>query len=475
MVQRLAGIGDEIAGPLGSLVDTIGQLLNPDAKFQQEMKMAFMQKPELMQKFVDVEKANPGTLAAFGFGDDGTNLLKNMHESIPALIARRQAPAIAAELQKPNSAAARSGVTQAVSGQTPGQLAADDLSSWMASEGMKLFKDNPEMALQVMDAKFGSRSTPRAKAEDAAAIPIVGAKAADAQATLDAMGAAKSVRNLPPMDQVEMVVSGELTGDQVAGILTGPHKQGFDAAMELYKQERALTVQQLSARYMGLSGSGANADPLARARQTAAVDAWKAHQGAGTVQDWYNQLWPGHKDEIGVSSPNGAGVIAEAMKNAQFAKRTDQVTKMMNTIETDIKSITEAKIAPTPTMVNTRIANINSVLKANSSDWEAVAMPPGGFFDRIFTEATGRWRVMYKDKAGNITADPGALVSNVPPMDMINAKQAARASLTPQQSALADMLEKATGEARKTIINQLRARDSSIADRIISAAGGEKP
>lgn len=468
MVQVLPGIGDEASQGLGQIVDAIGQITNPNAKFQQAAKALFLEKPELMQKFVDVEKANPGTLKAMGFGDAGTNLLQGMHESIPAIQARVLAPKIAGELQKPQSKAVASAVTQSISGQTPGQLETDDVSTWMAKTGLKLFQTDPEAALEVMQAKFGVKS-PEDRLIDKAKVPIAQAQGTAAQGALDAMTAAKPFLEMPPMDQVKAVVDGTMTGSQVAGILHGPGKLGFDAAMEIYKQDRALTVQQLSARYLGTQN-----DPLARARMSAATDAWKAHDGKGSVQGWYNHMFPDHAGEIGQASAQDAPLIASAMQDAQFNKRTEQIGRVMKAIEPDIKSITEAKTPLTPGSVNTKIANINSILKANGSEWEAVANAPGGFIHNLFNPSDSRWKITYKNKAGEMTDDPGALISNVPPTTF-KAGDAAMGSLTGPQKAIANMLMGATGDARKAMITQLRQRDAAIAEQIITAAGGENP
>jgi len=470
MVQRLAGIGDEVSQSLGAIVDAVGQLLKPNAKFEQAMKGMFLEKPELMQKFVDVEKANPGTLAAMGFGKGATDLLSGMQESIPGLQARLLAPKIAAEMQRPGSSAVAERVTSTVSGgKSASQLADEELALFMNKTIRPLLGDgHSDIAIEMMNKRFGLMS-PGQKAQDIAAVPTAQVHAAVAGQTLESIEAAKPIRELPPMDQVMALVKGKLTGDQVAGVLVGPQKMGFEAAMELYKQERSLTVQQLSARYLG-----SQSDPLARARQTAAFDAWKAHQGQGTVQGWYNQLWPQNNNEIGTSAPGDAAVIANALKDEQFAKRTDQIRKVMTAIEPDIKSITEAKTALTATSVNTRIANINSVLRANDSEWEAIAEPPGGFLARIFTSATGRWNVMYKNKAGDITDDPGALISNVPPVT-IKAQEAAAADLTGPQKVIVQQLMGMTGDVRKAAIAQLRARSPRLAEQIITAAGGEIP
>lgn len=469
MVQRLAGIGDELAGPLTAIIDAIGHITNPDAEFQQQAKLLFLQKPELMQKFVDVEKANPGTLKAFGFGDKGTNLMQGMHESIPALIARVQAPRIAGELQKPESKAVASGVTQAISGQTPGQLEADDVSSWMAKEGLKLFQQDPQSALEVLRAKFGVQS-PGERARDAASVPIAQAAGGKAQQELDAFQAAKPFQEMAPMDQVVALAKGTMTGQQVAGILSGPQRLGFDAALELYRQERELNSREM---LKNLSN-----DPFARARQEAAFDSWKAHQGQGTVQGWYNHLWPQNKNEVGASAPGDAGVIANALKDEQFAKRTDQISKMMKAIEPDIKSITEAKMELTPTSVNTRIANINSVLKANNSDWTAVAVPPGSSLARTLSlgifGGSPRWGVMYKNKAGELTDDPGSLISNVPPRT-INPQDAAASDLTGPEQQLVSQLKGLSPDSLKAVVQRLKAKDPNLTERLLQAAGVRVP
>lgn len=439
-VPYLGGAGENLSG-LNVLVDSVGSMLNPDAKFQQTIRMAFLEKPELMQKFVDIEKANPGTLKAFGFGEKGANLLGKMQESIPGLQARVLAPQIAEELQTPGSKIAKTAVSKATTGQTPGELAQDDFSGWFAKEGQKLLDSDPALFVRAARSKFGTGSEMENVVEDRA---------------LANMEAGKSLREMAPMEIVEQVVGGKLKLNEVSGLLVGPEAQGVQMAMKLYQEEKEGRMRMLLARY----GRGQD-DTIARTKLAAAIDAWQTAKGRGSLGGWYTHLWG--ESTFGQPQQGDQEVIAGALKDQQFDQRTQQLTRMFKSIEPLIGAI--HKGGPESEQQN-RISRINEVLGANHSDWTA-------FWDEEGIFNFGR--LGFKNKAGDITADPAALTSEIPPSSAVNGDQYLESTLTPPQRALAAQLKGLTGEARKARIGQIRARSNNtqVAESIIKLGGGE--
>lgn len=218
MVTRLSGIGDEGAAGLGALVDAVGQLLNPNAKFEQALKGMFLEKPELMQKFVDVEKANPGTLKAFGFSDSSTDILSRMTESIPALKARKMAPEIAAVLQEP--VLRRSTAVSEVTGKSEAQIADEELALFMNNTIRPLLKDGQsDIAVEMMRKRYGLMS-PGEKAKDTAAAttaaPVAAADIAQANLITQTTGAAFKPEELTGRDfgaDAKKFLDGKLSAD----------------------------------------------------------------------------------------------------------------------------------------------------------------------------------------------------------------------------------------------------------------------
>lgn len=439
-VPYLGGAGENLSG-LNVLVDSIGSMINPDAKFQSQIRMAFLEKPELMQKFVDIEKANPGTLKAFGFGDKGANLLGKMQESIPGLQARLLAPQIAEELQKPSGQIAKTAVSKATTGQTPGELAQDDFSGWFAKEGQKLLESDPQMFVRAARSKFGTGSKIQNVQEDAA---------------VEAYNNAQPLRDMAPMDVVNQIAAGKLKANDVGGLLVGPESEAVGIAMKLYMDERESRTRMFLARY-GRSQD----DTIARTKLAAAIDAWQASKGKGSLGGWYTHLWG--ENTFGGPAAGDQEVIAGALKDQQFDQRTQQLTRMFKSVEPLISAIHKGGAESEQ---QNRISRINDVLKTNNSDWEA-------FWDEEGIFNFGR--LGFRNKAGDVTADPSVITSEIPPPSVVNGDQLLQSRLTPPQQALVGQLKGLTGEARKARIGQIRARagNSQIAETIIRLAGGE--
>lgn len=436
-IPYIGGAGENIGPGLSAIGDALGQLLNPNEQFRRQAQALFLQKPELMQKFVDVEKANPGTLKAFGFGDKASNLLGGMEESIPALIARRLAPKIATELQDPNSAATRTATTRAISGETPGQLAADDFSGWFAKEGQKLLASDPELFIRAARAKFSTGTEFENEMEDAAQKNY---------------HSAEYLRNTPAPQLVRDFLGGKFSMSEISGIMLGPEKLAFNAAMEVYKQDREAEVRMNLAKF----GYDQNTS-IQRAKLTSAYDSWESSGRRGSLAGWYHHLWG--TNDFGEPLPTDEANIAAAEKNQQSDLRTKQLTTMFKGIEPLITGI--QKGADDESTQKNRIARINEVLAENHSQWRAFWNEDG-----IFNFG----KLSFRTQDGKlITDDPSALTSDVP------SGREQSITLTGPQQATAERLKTLTGAAKAAFVREIRARaaDPVIANAIIEAGGGE--
>lgn len=438
-IPYVGGLGEDIGPGLSAIADAVGQILNPNEQFRRQAQALFLEKPELMQKFVDVEKANPGTLKAFGFGDKATNLLSGMQESIPALVARKIAPKVADELQDPNSLATRSATTQAVSGQTPGQLQTEDFAGWFAGEGKKLLDSDPELFIRAARAKFGTGTEFENELEN------------DAQKNYHS---AEYLRDTPPMQIVKDIVGGRIPMSEISGLLVGPEKQSILLAVDLYKQDREAALR------MNLSKYGATSEATFRAKFTKAYDSWQDSGRKGSLQGWYNYLWK--SPDIGAPLPGDDEAIATALKDEQSTLRTEQLTKMFKSVEPLIKAVEDG--VGDESAMKERISRINEVLKQNHSQWSAFWNEKGLF-------NFGKLSFRSVDETGNmlITDDPSAIMSEVAPAGVETLE------LTPQQEAVAARLKGMSGAARTALIQQIRAQATSpeVAAAIIQKGGGE--
>lgn len=437
----LGGAGENLGPGLNAIVDSIGQLLRPNAKFENQMKALFMEKPELMQKFVDIEKANPGTMKAFGFGDAGSDMISRMQESIPGLSARLLAPQVAEELQRPGSPATRAAVSQSISGKTEGELAQDDFSGWFAKEGKKLLESDPEMFIRAARAKFGTGSKVENMVEDRA---------------VETIEQSKPLRDRPPMEIVQDVAAGKLRLSEVTGLLVGPEGHAVQMAMKLHQDEKEARTRMFMAQY----GRDQN-DTITRTKLAAAIDAWQAAKGKGTLGGWYSHLWG--ESTFGAPAAGDSEVIASTLKDQQLDQRTKQLTTMFKSIEPLIAAV--HKGGPESEQKN-RISRINEVLQENNSQWTA-------FWDEKGIFNFGR--LGFRNKAGLVTDDPGAVTSEIPPSNLRDGNAILESQLSPQQRALAGQLKTLTGQARSARIAQIRARAPSpeVANIIIQLGGGE--
>lgn len=399
---------DETVGPaLSSLADTIGNMINPNAKFNQMMKMAFIQDPGLMQKFVDVEKANPGTLAAFGFSDKASDLLSGMQESIPALKNRLLLPDVAAILQKP--ATRRVAATELATGKTPGQLEEEDFSEWFTKEGHKLLEQGgPELFMRVARAKWGAGTELEQKKEEL---------------QLKAMDRGKQYEGLPPMKLVEKVAdpAGGLSTEDLAGILSGPSAEAYGVAQQLYINERNNAIRLLVAKY------GGEDDPLFKAQLGAARDAFKASGGVGTLAGWFNRLTGSNR--LGTPSGEELNAINASLKDRQADVSVNQQIKFRQGIEPYITAIHKGG---TETEQLQRIGSINKLLETEGSQWQA--------YWNTGTLGFGRG-LRFKDKAGNTSADPGVLFSKLPPSDLTPPPPPNQINLNPNELRLVAFLK----------------------------------
>lgn len=436
----LLGADDTIGPALASLTDTIGSLINPNAKFQHAMRAMFIEKPELMQTFVDIEKANPGTLKAFGFGEAGTDLLSGMQESIPALKARVLAPKIAEELQAPNSLATRSAVTKGISGQTPEELAAGDFSSWFVKEGRKMLESDPELFVRAARAKYGTGTQLEQTLEEEALVNIRNIQ--------DLYG-----KGVPEIQK--MLKSGELTAEVISAGLSNPRTApAMKLAIEENNAERDNTMRMYLARF----GRGAD-DPLARVKLASTIEAWERAGKRGSIGGWYSHMW--NSDEFGKPEAGDAEAITLGLKNAAALEAIQRSQALYRAIEPTVGKLRgkgTKKLTAEETAAE--VSRLNATLRELGSNWTAE-----------WHEDDPWWRgpknkLIFIDGQGNITDKPEDLITPIAPMGAPNVSQM-RTPLTPDQRMMLNYLRGITDEGeRSRYLETIRARDAGQAERL---------
>lgn len=385
-VPFLKGNADVLGPALASLTDTAGTLIDPNAKFQSALKMLFVEKPELMQQFVDIEKANPGTLKAFGFGDAGSNLLGNMQESIPALKAREAAPDLAAKYQTPAGRADM--VQQADTGKTVGEKQVEDFSGWFSSTGQKLLDQDPVLFERAVRAKFGTGQQVDQQIE---------------QQTMKDVEDSRSLQNLSPQQLVERILARGPTGvAEIAGILDNPgRKHAVDLAMQNYLNERDNQIRMWAAR------NGRGDDSIYRMKLAAVLDRHKGSHSTGSLAAWAKMMW-GETLGLGPEpTEREMAVVNHVVDQEQDADRVKAQGQFQRTLADGVKKITDAQ--PEQRQIN--IDALNSTLQENGSQWRA-SWDDHGFFSRIFH---GPSRIVFEDGKGVITSDLTAITSGLPP------------------------------------------------------------
>ena len=349
-IPMLHGIGDSIAENLPQVADAIGDIVDPNRKFNQAMRMLFIQKPELMQKFVDIEKANPGTLKAFGFNQRGTDLLSGMQESLPALKDRTTRPATEAALANPNNQ--RVVATEQATGHTPGEISADNISEWFNNGGLQLLQTDPQSGIEALRAKYGVQTSIERRLEgatgaalDAVETPIEGKKLVDF--------------GLP--DWRRALSSGTLNSQQLSGALVDPRSKGM-ATMALREQEARIS-QSLNSFY-GIQ------DDLERERLRRAAQMYDASGQVGSIDAWYEVANPGqHAPQSNhVVTADERAAVLQASKDERNAQLINRYRTADTTFRTAVADVGKAQNRE---QREAAIQNINNTLAVTHPDIEA--------------------------------------------------------------------------------------------------------
>lgn len=388
-IPRLQGFDETVGQSLAQLTDIVGSILNPNAKFNHAMKAAFIEKPELMQKFVDVEKANPGTLAAFGFNDAATNLLAGMQESIPALKARAIAPDIVEQLSTPEG---RADVTQqALTGETAGQKRITDFNAWISGEGQELLKKDPVLFVRAVRARLGTGTELEQRQEEIA---------------LGRIDLAKELESKPPMEIVNDIALGKHTLSDVTSLITDPgRKQAIELAMRLRDQNLDREASKWIAINRPRSAGTGGGTVMERFKLTQALKQRSAMRGVGSLGAHYKQIWgedlpgqPGSSEEI--------TLIEKTLKQQQLQQRNTELNVFRRDVGGLIKSINESKNENR----QPHIDQLNKLFSDNgipyTAEWE----------DRLIT----RDRIAFKNNAtGAVTQDLNAVINRTSPLNFL--------------------------------------------------------
>jgi hypothetical protein len=383
----------EAAGPaLASLTDTIGQLIKPTAKYDQALKAIFLEKPELMQKFVDVEKKNPGTLKAFGFSEGATDFLSGMKESVPSIRS-----GLGAELLegagKASEQARRTAGEQEATGLTPAQAVGDKLKEFLLTEGQTLLDKDP-------------------RAYDAAVRNILGVPSKfEQQKEADVETAYQGGLKLSEMaipDIVKGIQSGAIKASDLSGGSLHPAATvGTKLAIEQYSQEREGEIKQRLLQVPRQFSSYT----LEAARERGARDVWKSSGGAAPLAAFYEHMY-GQPYGGTPSTPEDLNKVKEYLKTSQSEKEVKRKTDLYKAIEPLYLSTIRKpkKTPPSEEQVRKNIRQMNELLTASGSEWRAEY----DVNDHWWPKADEP-KVVFRNNTGDISTDLTPILSEVPP------------------------------------------------------------
>ncbi|HEX9429220.1 MAG TPA: hypothetical protein VF944_02490 [Candidatus Bathyarchaeia archaeon] len=450
-------VGGDVGEDLGKLASAIGNLIQPNAQFNQQAKLLFLQKPELMQKMVDVEKANPGTLKAFGFNERATDLLSGMQESIAGMKERVLQPGTEEALTKPG-AARREAVSREATGLTEGQVATDTLAKWMSTGGVDLLQKDPVAFQRAVREKLG--------------LPT-GIKAAEETAQLAAFKRGATLKNETPTSLADKVVAGTISIADLSGGVVNPETEaGTKFALHMIAQNKEEEMR------MRLLRAGKKLDDWqARARFGVASDLTRLSGGSVPFSAFYQKLW-------GEQYEGGPPPSDEDMKQAeQFLKDTgadkgiQRKQRLWRTISPVLDAVNNPKkdVKVRPENAQKAAADINAALKeSGDTTWTAVAQGPGWAWELPPYHKT---RILFQDKQGNITPDPSVLLSSTPNPFTQDGRAVADSQLTPvmrQKGAWLNSLSDDAKEAEATRMytaERARGGDGSTTTRTLQGAG----
>jgi hypothetical protein len=144
-VPYIPGYEAQLGPALANIGQALGSILKPNQGFQLALRNAFVQDPSLIQKFTDIEKSAPGTLASLGFGK-ATDVISRVPESLGSMIQRGLKPGVESALQRPDIIAGTG--EQAVTGRSPGATAQDAFELEGYRQAKAFFQNNPEVSIQ---------------------------------------------------------------------------------------------------------------------------------------------------------------------------------------------------------------------------------------------------------------------------------------------------------------------------------------
>lgn len=390
-LPRLMGIGDVVQESLPQLADAVGDIVDPNRKFNQAMRMLFIQKPELMQKFVDVEKANPGTLKAFGFNQRGTDLLSGMQESLGAMRDRTTRPDVAAALQDP--ANRRTVATEQATGHTPGQLAADQIGEWFSTGGLQLFQSDPQAAMEALQSKFGMQNPLERRVQG-----LTGDALNAVEAPVMTQTGNKKMTDMGLPDWSSALRGGQLSNAQLSGALLDPRTKGM-ATLALKQFENEQELRQRS--YYGVQ------DDIQREKLRRAAMMYDASGQIGSIDAWYEVANPGQR------APGSTRPVTDVERTAvQEASKTERMRSTLGTlrnIDTTRKTaLAEIAAAHSSDVRDAAIARLNETLVATDPNIEAYWNDTPWF-------SGGSDRLSYRNRVtGQAVAAPTAIDTSGP-------------------------------------------------------------
>lgn len=440
-----AGLGQNLA----QIVETFNSVLNPNKRFNAQMKAMFLEKPELMQKFVDVEKANPGTLKAFGFSDEATDLLTGMQESIPALKSRVLGPAVAEELQRPESRT--SAARQEVTGQTPGQEAADQVGAFVQSKLFNAYQSDPDLMKETISKlATGQTTLERLQSER---------EGADIRSS-------DEIERLDPMSLAKGTLNGSIPQDQLGGLFSANpnRKLAYEAALAKIRLDAEINSRVAIAN---LRSRDVVADQVMRGKINDVTIQRRSADGTESLAAWASVLYPGEDLGFGkatteeVKSVNNT--LKAAQRNAAVRQKADFSRALFRDLSELQENVQDDKVREALT------ANLNETLSSFGSTWTASVASKGGLAGFFGADA-----VYFRNEiTGQVTTDVNAILSGTPadPNRTVNPQD--DGGLT--QAILAEVanLRRMTPEQKSIRLEQIRVSDPAIYARVQQLLGEE--
>lgn len=428
MPQVLPSAGQYVGQALAPVIDAVGNMLNPNKRFQESVLDAISKDPTLIQKFADFEAGSPGILKQLG---------------IPALGGVTPTP----------EAEFAAKMRQQIIGGAEAELEKNTAQSKLDAELIRAAQKvlvNPESPKEARDAalkKLGLGTTDQRTIESEQALAAPAARqltetrakveAAEAPGEIEAAKlkttgyeVARTMLNDGPDVTLEKFKNNEYTNEQLMALMSTPFKDVIKLQLD-----REMEQRRINAMYSG------DSDALARQREAEAARLFFEVNGAGSKEAAYAYLHEGGqayastlvgKDETTLS-PQERQLLAihkalGAARQIEASKVTQQTLSRLTTAVSEFRRIADSKgdnegqLQLQTQVINGILAEANAPYTAfyGKSGERGITNPFGGSKDIRFKDSSGKVVPLESVAARLTTGEPVA----TPKVDLTPAQQA---------------------------------------------------